>query len=130
MSNTFDSKHLSAAQLDAIGAKLAALKVQAMNSSEENRRELAELNAAPQIESGDTAFVEEGRNRLIKQLERDNLMLNKVAVSLGRLRAGCISQCSCCTDPIPYERLVARPVTDSCMDCKVRNEKVETNFAF
>lgn len=50
----------------------------------------------------------------------DNLetMRNHVTAALGRIDSGTYGDCQTCGQPIPPERLEARPDAEQCVDCK------------
>jgi DnaK suppressor protein len=52
---------------------------------------------------------------LIDNLEQ---MRDHVKAALGRIDSGTYGDCQTCGQPIPAERLEARPDADQCVDCK------------
>lgn len=57
--------------------------------------------------------------------DRETFLLNKIEAALERLELGVIDECEDCSDAIGFERLMARPVTTLCIDCKAEREQVE-----
>jgi len=57
--------------------------------------------------------------------DREKWLLGKIDGALERLEAGTIDSCEDCAEPIDYRRLLARPVTTLCIDCKVEREREE-----
>jgi len=45
--------------------------------------------------------------------------------ALGRIEDGTFGICDRCSGPISEKRLIARPVTTLCIDCKTKEEKLE-----
>ena len=56
---------------------------------------------------------------------------NAQLVQEGRffLEAGKLDECEECNEPIGYKRLLARPVTTLCIECKSAREQVEADEA-
>jgi DnaK suppressor protein len=73
----------------------------------------------------DRATAEEERNWSLRLRDRDRKLIGKVEEALARLDAGTFGQCTRCGRPISAARLLARPVTDLCIDCKVEAERKE-----
>lgn len=73
----------------------------------------------------DRATIEEGRNWSLRLRDRDRRLIPKVQQALERLQIGTFGLCLVCGKPISAARLRARPVTDSCIDCKTESERVE-----
>jgi DnaK suppressor protein len=57
--------------------------------------------------------------------DREKKLLGKIDLALARLEDGTINQCEDCGEPIGFKRLLARPVTTLCIDCKERREAHE-----
>jgi len=57
--------------------------------------------------------------------DREKWLLGKIDGALQRLEAGTIDSCEDCGEPIGYRRLLARPVTTLCIECKVDREREE-----
>ena len=47
--------------------------------------------------------------------------------AMRRLEAGEIDECEECAEPIGFKRLMARPVTTLCFECKTAREQVEAD---
>mgnify|MGYP001596012565 CR=1 FL=1 len=60
--------------------------------------------------------------------DREKWLLGKIDGALERLDAGTLDGCEDCGEPIGYRRLLARPVTTLCIDCKEEREREETAF--
>ncbi|HUQ03623.1 MAG TPA: TraR/DksA C4-type zinc finger protein, partial [Kofleriaceae bacterium] len=52
-------------------------------------------------------------------------LVGKIREAMVRLEAGAIDECEECAEPIGYKRLLARPVTTLCFECKSAREQVE-----
>ncbi|ACY19255.1 TraR/DksA family transcriptional regulator [Haliangium ochraceum] len=57
--------------------------------------------------------------------DRETFLLNKIDAALERLKAGTIDECEECGGEISVQRLIARPVTTLCIDCKSEREQSE-----
>ena len=57
--------------------------------------------------------------------DREKWLLAKIDGALERLDAGTIDGCEDCGEPIGFRRLLARPVTTLCIDCKEDREREE-----
>ncbi len=61
--------------------------------------------------------------------DRENFLIAKIQDALKRLHAGEIDECEECSEPIGFRRLMARPMTTLCFDCKTAREQVEADEA-
>ncbi len=57
--------------------------------------------------------------------DREKFLLNKINAAIDRLDNGNIDECEDCGEKIAFRRLMARPVTTLCIDCKEEKEKEE-----
>ena len=57
--------------------------------------------------------------------DREKYLLAKIADALERLDLGSIDECEECEEPISFQRLMARPVTTLCLECKADREQSE-----
>ena len=57
--------------------------------------------------------------------EREQMLLQKIDVALGKIEAGTYGTCVSCGEDIGQKRLKARPVAELCIDCKSQQEKLE-----
>ena len=76
-------------------------------------------------DSIDESMEEELFSTEMRLRDREKWLLGKINSALDRLQAGSIDECEDCGEPIGYRRLVARPVTTLCIDCKEEREKEE-----
>jgi DnaK suppressor protein len=61
--------------------------------------------------------------------DREKYLLGKIDESLRRLDDNTADECEDCAEPIGFKRLLARPVTTFCIDCKEEREKAEQSQA-
>jgi RNA polymerase-binding transcription factor len=76
-------------------------------------------------DSIDESMEEELFSTELRLRDREKWLLGKINGALERLEAGTIDECEDCGERIAYKRLVARPVTTLCIDCKEEREKEE-----
>lgn len=58
--------------------------------------------------------------------DREKNLLRKVRAAQDRLLDGTLNECEDCGGPIGFKRLLARPVTTLCIECKEEREAEET----
>jgi DnaK suppressor protein len=80
-------------------------------------------------DSMDESAEEELYSTQLRLADRETGLLAKVQEAIRRLDAGQIDECSECSEPIGYKRLLARPVTNLCFDCKTAREQAEADTA-
>ena len=73
----------------------------------------------------DRASLESDRNFLLRIKDRERKLIMKVKEALDRIDNGTFGICESCGKPISEKRLMARPVTTQCIDCKTEDEKKE-----
>ena len=73
----------------------------------------------------DRAALESDRNFLLRIRDRERKLIGKIEEALVRIEDGSYGVCESCGEDIGEERLVARPVTTLCFDCKRRQEAME-----
>lgn len=60
--------------------------------------------------------------------DREKWLLGKIDNALERLQSGAIDECEDCGEAIGFKRLLARPVTTMCIECKETREREESAF--
>jgi DnaK suppressor protein len=76
-------------------------------------------------DSIDESMEEEIFSTEMRLHDREKFLLNKVTKQLSRLEANEIDVCDECGEAISFRRLMARPVTTLCIDCKEQAEREE-----
>ncbi|MEO6950804.1 MAG: TraR/DksA C4-type zinc finger protein [Polyangia bacterium] len=76
-------------------------------------------------DSIDESMEEELFSTELRLRDREKFLLTKVNEALERLGKNEINECEDCSEPIGYRRLLARPVTTLCIDCKEAREQEE-----
>jgi DnaK suppressor protein len=78
-------------------------------------------------DSMDEATEEETYGTQLRLHDRETFFLGKIREAMVRLEAGEIDECEECSEPIGFKRLLARPVTTLCFECKTAREQVESD---
>lgn len=73
----------------------------------------------------DRAALETDRNFLLRIRDRERKLIEKIKEALERIDQGSFGICEVCGKEISDERLMARPVTTLCIDCKKKQEARE-----
>lgn len=76
-------------------------------------------------DSIDESTEEELFSTELRLRDREKYLLRKITAAIERLEKGTIDECEECGEAIAYKRLMARPVTTLCIDCKEEKEKEE-----
>ncbi len=74
---------------------------------------------------GDQATAEAEQNFTLRLREREQKLLKKIEGALERISKNTFGICEECEEEIAMPRLLARPVTTFCIDCKTKQEKSE-----
>jgi DnaK suppressor protein len=73
----------------------------------------------------DRASLESDRNFELRIRDRERKLIMKMQEAIKRIDDGVFGICEVCDGPISEKRLMARPVTTLCIDCKTKQEKQE-----
>jgi DnaK suppressor protein len=73
----------------------------------------------------DRASLESDRNFELRIRDRERKLILKMQEAIKRIDDGTFGICEVCGGPISEKRLMARPVTTLCIDCKTKQEKDE-----
>jgi DnaK suppressor protein len=76
-------------------------------------------------DSIDESMEEELFSTELRLRDREKYLLGKILDAIERLNSGTINECEDCGEPIGFKRLLARPVTTLCIDCKEEREREE-----
>jgi DnaK suppressor protein len=77
------------------------------------------------LDTGDVASEEVDRSFKIRLREREEKLLKKIDSALIRMEDESFGVCDDCGQGIEIKRLIARPVTTSCINCKSLQEAEE-----
>lgn len=73
----------------------------------------------------DRALFESNRNFTLRIRDRERKLISKVKEAIQRIDDGTFGICDECEEYIPLKRLLARPVTTQCVECKTKAENEE-----
>ncbi len=73
----------------------------------------------------DRALLESNRNFTLRIRDRERKLLVKVREAIKRIDSGTFGVCEGCGGEIEEKRLIARPMTTMCIDCKTVAEEEE-----
>ena len=73
----------------------------------------------------DRASLESDRNFELRIRDRERKLILKMREAIQRIDDGTFGICESCGGPISEKRLMARPVTTFCIECKTKEEKLE-----
>jgi DnaK suppressor protein len=76
-------------------------------------------------DSIDESMEEELFSTELRLRDREKFLLGKISQALERLENNTIDECEECGEAIGVKRLLARPVTTLCIDCKEEREREE-----
>jgi DnaK suppressor protein len=80
-------------------------------------------------DSIDESMEEEIFSTELRLRDREKFLLGKIDEAMRRLDDNTVNECEDCGEPIGFKRLLARPVTTFCIDCKEEREKAEQSQA-
>ena len=78
-------------------------------------------------DSMDESTEEEIYSTQLRLHDRETFLLAKIREAMARLENGTLDECEECSEPIGFKRLMARPVTTLCFECKSAREQVEAD---
>jgi DnaK suppressor protein len=73
----------------------------------------------------DRATLESDRNFTLRIRDRERKLIDKIKDALERIDQGTFGVCESCEEDISEGRLIARPVTTLCIECKTKQEDEE-----
>ena len=77
----------------------------------------------------DQASSEYAQSMVFRLRDREKFLLGKISGAIERLDKSTIDECESCGEPIGFKRLLARPVTTLCIECKEEAEREEASQA-
>ena len=108
--------------LETARKRLAKVGERALNYSMIHERNIGR-------DSIDESMEEEIFSTEMRLHDREKYLLGKVEKQIARLKDDSIDVCEDCGEKIAFKRLMARPVTTLCIDCKEQNEREEAAVA-
>ena len=104
--------------LESARRRLAKVGQNALNYSMTHERNIGR-------DSIDESMEEELFSTEMRLHDREKYLIGKIDKQLARLRDASIDVCESCGERIAFKRLLARPVTTLCIDCKEQREREE-----
>ena len=104
--------------LESARRRLAKVGQNALNYSMNHERNIGR-------DSIDESMEEELFSTEMRLHDREKYLIGKIEKQLVRLREETIDVCESCGERIAFKRLLARPVTTLCIDCKEQKEREE-----
>jgi DnaK suppressor protein len=111
-------KEQLAGVLETARNRLAKVGQTALNYSMNHERNIGR-------DSIDESMEEELFSTEMRLHDREKYLLAKIEKQLVRLKDNSIDICEDCGEKIAFKRLLARPVTTLCIDCKEQSEREE-----
>ena len=114
-----DSKRLQFFR-ELLQAKIAEL-------SSDQQKTLAEMTVTSErlADITDQASFQSDRNFELRIRDRERKLIAKMHESIKMIDDGTYGICENCDEEISEKRLIARPVTTLCIQCKTEQEKIE-----
>jgi len=104
--------------LEAASKRLAKVGQNALNYSMNHERNIGR-------DSIDESMEEEMFSTEMRLHDREKYLIGKIEKQMVRLKDDSIDVCETCGEKIAFKRLLARPVTTLCIDCKEQKEREE-----
>ena len=76
----------------------------------------------------DRASYETEQHFELRIRDRERKLIGKIKKTLEKIETGTFGICDSCGEEIGEERLLARPVTDLCINCKSQQEHEEKHY--
>ncbi len=96
-----------------------------LGKADTTRNEMTGSAAAPLPDPTDRAALETDRNFELRIRDRERKLILKIREAMERIDDGSYGFCEMCGGDIGEKRLIARPVTTMCIQCKSRMEALE-----
>lgn len=122
MAKTIIAKALTKADLDKLKK---VLEGQLSELRTGMTRDLQTLEAPALADINDQASYESDRSFELRIKDRERKLIAKVEETLRKIGEGSYGTCESCGEPIGVKRLLARPVTTFCINCKTEMESEE-----
>jgi DnaK suppressor protein len=88
-------------------------------------RDLQSMGSPALADINDQATLESERSFELRIKDRERKLIGKVQDALKKIGDGSYGICESCGEPIGVKRLLARPVTSFCINCKSEMEAEE-----
>ena len=115
--------HLSQAQLEKFKSLLNEKRKRLFEQAQETLSNEMILSPDDRFDEVDQASSEYMQAFSFRLRGRERHLMNKIELALRKIEDGSYGICEECEEPIEYKRLLARPVTTLCIDCKEEREQ-------
>ncbi len=119
------NSYLSDAEIKALKDKLLSEKERILNKRDEKEQYCMDKNEL--LDPLDEACINAQTSQEIRFRNRENFYLKKINKTLTKIDKGEYGLCNDCDVEIGYDRLMARPTAELCIQCKEESEHVENN---
>ena len=116
---------MKAERLDYFRTMLQERVQELLGEADKTRNVMTGSGASHFPDPTDRAALETDRNFTLRIRDRERKLILKIREALERIDAGTYGVCEICGGEISEKRLLARPVTTMCIDCKSRMEELE-----
>lgn len=108
---------------DLLTFRLSELRAEVRADASACRDDVAAASGGEVADQKDEAALLQRAEVDQAQLERDMAEMASVERALERLEAGTYGDCAACREPIPLQRLMARPDAEYCAACQDTRER-------
>lgn len=115
---TQDGEYMSPVVLNLFKEYLILWKKSLLDESQQHMREMQEDVSQVSSDLSDQATYEENLSLHVRHCERDQNLIRKIDQALQLIKHGDYGYCLECGIEIGYERMIARPTADMCIECK------------
>jgi len=116
---------MNAERLDFFRHMLQERIEELLGEADKTRNVMTGSGASAFPDPTDRAALETDRNFILRIRDRERKLILKIREAIERIDAGTYGTCEICGGDISEKRLLARPVTTMCIDCKSRMEELE-----
>ena len=118
--------YMNSRQYEFFRARLLDMYQQCVAELDEEKQQLAQ--PALQADALDSAAEEEARRHLLRFMDRQQRLIEKIRQALARLDRGEYGYCLLSGEEIGLPRLLARPTAEYCAAVKERMEQQEQHY--
>ena len=111
--------------LDTLRALLESERDRILSRVQQTQKRGLELSSDELSDENDLASARYEQGFDLRMRGRERMLLLKIKNALERVVEGEHGYCEVCDDEIGLERLMARPVTTMCIECKEEAERAE-----
>ncbi|MBY0516018.1 MAG: TraR/DksA family transcriptional regulator [Bacteriovoracaceae bacterium] len=121
------NKPLTKKQLDQLKEKLLEERQTLIQSASVNAEELGLTTNVDVSDEVDAAVADYEGSQMLRFKNRELFYIKKIEKALKKIDANEYGECTECDGMIKFERLLARPTADLCIQCKEEAEREESS---